>query len=81
MLALCNYIACSFINIRLDIFHSTLVPTFKTGFRVPNHILNLCSLVVISQRLFCSKKNRCEMFVLKLIGSYTNYIGCQRNLY
>ena len=30
--------------------------TFKIGFCVQNHLLNLCSLAVNSQRLFCSQK-------------------------
>ena len=30
--------------------------TFKTGFWVKYHLLNLCSSAVDSQRLFCSQK-------------------------
>ena len=29
---------------------------FKTGFLVENHLLNLCSSAVNSQRLLCSQK-------------------------
>ena len=31
--------------------------TFQPGFCVQNHLLDLCSCAVISQRLFCSQKD------------------------
>ena len=37
-------------------------------------LLNCCSSVVNSQRLFCSKKNWLEMFILKLSGIHPFFI-------
>ena len=34
----------------------SLKPMFKTGFWIQNHLWNLCSRIVNSQRLFCSQK-------------------------
>ena len=52
---------------------------YKTGFRVQNYLLNMCSSAVHSQRLLCNSKSWCEMFVLKfsciqtLLSSYKSY--------
>ena len=43
------------------------------GYWVQNHLLNLCSSTVDSQRLLCSQKSWCEMFVLKLSGIQKKY--------
>ena len=37
-------------------YQKSLKRTFKTGFSVQNHLLNLCSSAVNSQRLLCSQK-------------------------
>ena len=36
--------------------HKSLKLEFQTGFRVQNHLLNLCSTDLKSQRLICSQK-------------------------
>ena len=50
------------------VYQKSLKRTFKTGFWVQNHLMNLCSSAVDSQWLLCSQKSWCEMFVLKLSG-------------
>ena len=51
------------------VYKKSLKRMFKPDFWVQNHLLNLFSRVVNSQRLFCSQKAAaCEMFVLKLSG-------------
>ena len=40
--------------------------TFKIGFRVQNHLFNLCNSLVILKRLLCGKKAGVKKFVLKL---------------
>ena len=46
----------------------SLKRTFKSGFWVKNHPLNLCSHAVNLQRLFRSQKGGIKRFVLKLSG-------------
>ena len=41
------------------VYQKSLKWTFKTGFWVLNHLNNLCSCVLNSLRLFCSKKLVC----------------------
>ena len=38
------------------VYQKSLKRTFKTGFWVQNHLLNLCSRAVNSQRLLCSQR-------------------------
>ena len=38
------------------VYQKSSKQTFKTGFWVQNHLLNLCSSAVNSQRLLCNKK-------------------------
>ena len=49
-------------------YQKSIKPTFKTGFWVQNHLLNLCSRVVNLQKLFCSQKTGVKCFVLNLSG-------------
>ena len=49
------------------VYQKSLIRTFKIGFWIWN-LLNLCSSAVNSHRLFCSKKSKCKMFILKLSG-------------
>ena len=53
------------------VYQKSLKRTFKTSFWVQNHLLNLWSSAMNSQRLLCSKKGCLKMFVLKLFF-YTN---------
>ena len=58
------------------VYQKSLKWTFKTSFWVQNHLLNLCSSAVNSQRLMysqkagvkCSYQSWCEIFVSKLSG-------------
>ena len=50
------------------VYQKSLKRTFKTGFWVQNHFLNLFSSTMNSQRFFVQPKNWCEMFELKLSG-------------
>ena len=46
------------------------IQTFKTGFWVQNHLLNLCTSAVNSQMLLCSQKAGVKAFW------YTNTLTC-----
>ena len=52
----------------------TFKQTFKTGFWVQNHLLNLCSSSVNSQRLLCSQKARVKCTSIKAFW-YTKYLN------
>ena len=44
------------IGVNLFCIPENFKPTFKTGFWVQKHLLNLCSNAVDSQRLLCNQK-------------------------
>ena len=59
------------------VYQKSVKGTFKPGFWVQNHPMNLYSRVEDSQKLICSKKNWCEIFILKISGIQIQGVHCE----
>ena len=65
------------------LYQKSLKRTFQTGFWVQNHLLNLCSSVVNSQRLLCSQKASVKspnFYLIVVFLSQNEYLLKEYNL-